>query len=72
MQTNNSGQKELTLRENEVLQLIVDGLTDQQIASQLSVTKHTANAHRKKLLDKLEVNNVASMVREAFRKGIVK
>lgn len=62
----------LTEREREVLELIVDGLTDEQIAHQLAITIHTANAHRKKLLEKMEVNNAASLVREAFRKGMVK
>ncbi len=59
-------------RERQVLQLIVDGLTDEQIAHQLNFTIHTANAHRKHLLDKLTVNNAASLVREAFRRGMVK
>ena len=57
----------LSDREFEVLRLIVEGLTDEQIATQLEVTIHTANAHRKHLLEKMVVNNVASLVREAFR-----
>ena len=63
--------KPISDRESQVLQLIVDGLTDGQIAHHLNVTIHTANSHRKRLLDKLTANNAASLVREAFRKGMV-
>jgi len=62
----------ITERETEVLQLIVDGLTDEQIAYELKITIHTANAHRKHLLEKMAANNVASLVREAIKKGMVK
>ena len=62
----------LTKREQEVLLLIVDGLTDEQIAHELSVSIHNSNSYRKKLLEKMEVNNAASLVREAFRSGLVK
>ena len=62
----------LTEREMEVLELIVDGLTDEQIAHQLTITIHTSKVHRKHLLEKMSANNVASLVREAFRSGLVK
>ena len=57
----------LTKREKEILKLIVDGLTDEEIAVKLSVTVHTTNAYRKKLLVKLKANNTASLVREAIK-----
>ncbi len=62
----------LTARELEVFQLITDGLTDAQIAVTLNITIYTANAHRKKLLEKLEANNAASLVANGFRKKLVK
>ncbi|HYV94117.1 MAG TPA: LuxR C-terminal-related transcriptional regulator [Chitinophagales bacterium] len=62
----------LSEREFEVLQLIVEGLTDRQIAYELGITQHTANAHRKSLVKKMKVNNTASLVAAAFRKRLVK
>ena len=62
----------LSKREFQVLQMIVNGITDEQIALELFVTIHTANAHRKKLREKMNVNNVAALVAEAFRKKLVK
>ncbi|MBK5285394.1 MAG: response regulator transcription factor [Bacteroidia bacterium] len=59
-------------RELQILFLISDGLTDEQIAHQLKLSKNTVNIHRKKLLDKLEANNVAKLITTAFRKGIIK
>jgi DNA-binding CsgD family transcriptional regulator len=64
--------KKLSERELEVLQLIADGLTSEQIAHDLGITIHTVSAHRKKLLEKMNANNVALLVAEAFRKGLVK
>ena len=62
----------LSKRELQVLQMISDGLTDELIAVKLFVTVHTANAHRKKLREKMRVNNVAAMIAEGFRKKLVK
>ena len=61
----------LSERELEVLQLIADGYTDEQVAAELLITIHTANAHRKNLLSKMRVNNVALLVAEAFRQGLI-
>jgi DNA-binding CsgD family transcriptional regulator len=62
----------LTERELEVLQLIVDGLTDEQIAEALLFSIHSASAHRKKLLAKMNASNAAHLVAITFRKKIVK
>lgn len=62
---------ELTKRELEVLKLIASGLTDESISLQLNITVHTANAHRKKLLAKLNCNNVAMLVAHAMRTGLI-
>ena len=61
----------LSPRELEVLHCIVEGLTDEEIASRLSISKDTVNTHRRRLKEKLEATNVASMVAHAFRKGYV-
>lgn len=65
-------QNGLTAREYEVLKLIVDGLSDRQIAERLCITIHTVNAYRKILLKKLNANNVASLVRISIQKDLVK
>ncbi len=62
----------LTKREQEVLELIADGLTDEQIAHELKFSLHNANAFRKKLLEKFEANNAADLVAKAFRNGFIK
>ncbi len=54
-------------REKEVLQLIVDGLTNPQIAEKLFISLHTVDSHRKNLLAKFDVNNTASLIRIAIK-----
>lgn len=61
----------LTPREKQVLQLIVQGKTDQEIVSFLHITVHTIHAYRKSLLHKLKANNVASLVRIAITQQLV-
>ncbi|MBY5959979.1 response regulator transcription factor [Membranicola marinus] len=61
----------LTSREREVLELIVAGRTTQEIADQLHLSPHTIESHRNNIMSKLNVNNVASMVREAIHKDLV-
>ena len=53
----------LTKRENEVLDLIVDGKMNKQIAEELSVSVKTVEAHRSNLTRKLDVASVAQLVR---------
>lgn len=53
----------LTFREEEVLQLVADGLTDREIASRLGVSKRTAEAHVGHILRKLGVRNRARAAR---------
>jgi DNA-binding NarL/FixJ family response regulator len=58
-------------REREVLQLIVDGLTNPQIAEKLFISLHTVDSHRKNLLAKFNVNNTASLIRVAIKNNLV-
>ncbi|GAA4793562.1 two component system response regulator [Olivibacter ginsenosidimutans] len=55
----------ITRREKEVLQLIGKGLTTQQVADQLFISPHTVESHRKKLMEKFEVNNIISVIKMA-------
>ena len=57
----------LTRREKEVLELIAEGLTTQEIADKLFVSSTTVDTHRKNLLTKLDVPNVAALVRTAMK-----
>ena len=63
-QTNpDSSTDSLTARENEILELLEQGLTNQQIASRLSVTLHTVKNHVHSLLTKLGVGSRTEAVR---------
>ncbi|MFK3649235.1 response regulator [Lysobacter enzymogenes] len=61
----------LTAREREVFHLIADGLTTKEIARRLGISVKTAENHRARVLDKLDVRNSAELVRYASRKGLV-
>ncbi len=56
----------LTQRENEILQLIVNEHTTQQIALKLFISCCTVETHRQKIIQKLGVKNTAGIVREAI------
>lgn len=61
----------LTRREKEVLKLIADGLTTQEIADKLFVSATTVETHRKNLLLKMEAKNVAVMIRMAAQLNLI-
>ncbi len=61
----------LTRREKEVLELIAEGLTNQQIADKLFVSPTTVVTHRTHLLEKLNAKNTAALVKIAALKGLI-
>jgi DNA-binding NarL/FixJ family response regulator len=61
----------ITRREKEVLQLIAQGNTNSEIASQLFISVATVNTHRKSLLEKFEARNTAILIGRANKLGIV-
>jgi len=61
----------LTTREREVLQLIAEGKTNKEIANLLDLSVYTVDAHRGKIMEKLNMHSVTDLVRFAIRKGIV-
>lgn len=68
------GQSELqllTARERQVLQLVAEGLTSKEIATQLCVATKTADTHRAHLMEKLAIHKVSALVRFAIREGLV-
>jgi len=65
------GQQSLSKREKQVLGLIVEGKTSKEIAAELGISFKTAVTHRASIMGKLDVHEIASMVREAIRRGLV-
>lgn len=61
----------LTKREKEILQLISEGMTNNQIAEKLFISPLTVDSHRKNLLTKLNVNNTASLIKLAVQSGLI-
>ncbi len=61
----------ITRREKEVLELIAQGLTNNEIAEKLFISIATVNTHRKSLLEKFEVKNTALLIGKAIRYGFV-
>ena len=61
----------LTAREREVLQLVSEGHTNNGIAEMLSISVKTVEKHRANLMSKLEVNDLASLIRESIRLGLI-
>lgn len=61
----------LTSRERQVLQLIAESKTTKEIAVILGVTVKTAESHRSKLMQKLDIHSTAGLVRYAIRRGLV-
>lgn len=62
---------DLTEREREVLKLIVDGHTTNDVADILSISPHTATRHRANLMLKLRVHTQVELVRAAVNRGLV-
>lgn len=59
----------ITKREQEILDLVAIGKTSQEIADTLFISVRTVESHRYNLMQKLDVNNVAELIRYAISKG---
>ncbi len=61
----------LTRREREILQRLAEGRTNKEVAGELGLSIHTVDAHRGRLMDKLNLHNVGDLVRFSMRHGII-
>jgi DNA-binding NarL/FixJ family response regulator len=61
----------LTSREREVLQMIAEGKTNKEIATVLNLSVYTVDAHRGRIMEKLNLHNVGELVRFAMRNGLI-
>ena len=64
--------EQITPREAEVLRLIAHEYTIQEMAQALFISPHTAISHRKNLMEKWAVKNMAGLVRVGFERGLLK
>lgn len=61
----------LTSREREVLQLIAEGQTNKEIATRLHLSVYTVEAHRGRIMEKLNLHSSGELVRFAIRNGLI-
>lgn len=66
-----SSLERLTARQREILQLIAEGRTTQEIAGTLNISVKTVESHRAQLMERLDIHDVAGLVRYAIRMGVV-
>ncbi len=65
-----SGLATLTDRQREVLRLIGEGFTTYEIANQLCISPKTVGAHRKNIMERLEIYDIPGLIRYAIQKGV--
>lgn len=63
--------EQLTAREREVLQMLAEGKIAKEIAASLDISVYTVDAHRSRILKKLQLNSIGELVRFAMRTGLV-
>jgi two-component system, NarL family, response regulator NreC len=70
MTSDRAAVNELSNREREVLQLIAEGLTTKQIASDLNVSSKTVETHRRNIMKKLNIHSIAELTKVAIQEGL--
>ena len=71
-QLDGAGSPNLTKREFEVLNLISEGFTNNEIADKLFTSRRTIEGHRQSLIEKTGVSNSAALITHAFRNGVIR
>jgi DNA-binding NarL/FixJ family response regulator len=67
----NNAMDKLTLRQRETLQLIAEGNTTKEIAKKLNISVKTVETHRMQLMERLDIHDLAGLVRYALRSGLI-
>lgn len=63
--------EQLTMRQREILQLLAEGYTAKQIAEKTKLSINTVETHRTNIMNRLNIHDVAGLVRYAISKGII-
>ena len=66
-----TGLEQLTPRQREILQLIAEGHTTKMIAQRLGLSVKTVETHRVQMMERLDIHDIAGLVRYAIRMGVV-
>lgn len=61
----------LTPRQRQVLKLIAEGFTTKEIAKELKISVSSVETHRMHLMDRLDIHDIAGLVRFAFKSGLI-
>jgi DNA-binding CsgD family transcriptional regulator len=61
----------LTPRQREILQLLAEGQSTKQMALSLNISPKTVETHRAQLMARLQIHNIAGLVRYAIRHGLI-
>lgn len=68
----NIGQEQLTASEKRILEMIVGGLSNKEIAHDLDISENTVKTHVKNIFDKIDVSDRTSAATTAIRRGLVR
>jgi DNA-binding NarL/FixJ family response regulator len=66
------GEDPLTPRERQILQLVAEGKTTKESARLLNISAKTAETHRARIMEKLNIHETAGLVRYAIRRGLIR
>ena len=70
LQKSSSSSSKLSPREREVLQLIAEGKNTKEIAFSFNLSGKTIEAHRKRIMEKLDIHSIAELTKYAIREGL--
>lgn len=70
-QHSGNSMEHLSQRQQDTLRLIAEGYTTQEIARQMGISTKTVEKHRAQLMERLDIHDVAGLVRYAIREGII-
>jgi len=61
----------LTSRERQIYQLLAEGNSNKDVANRLTLSLHTVETHRWRIMEKLDLHSTAELVLSAVRRGVV-